>query len=81
MAQSLEDAPGKNTITDEARALVWRKSARSIGNGNCIEAARLADGRLAIRDSKDKSGPALLFTDGEWRAFVGGVRDGDFDSL
>jgi hypothetical protein len=38
-----------------------------------------ADDLIAVRDSKDPSGPMLLFTPLEWRAFVAGVRDGEFD--
>ena len=36
--------------------------------------------RVAVRDSKDRNGPVLMFTPFEWEAFVGGVRDGEFDS-
>ncbi|XVV10927.1 DUF397 domain-containing protein [Actinoplanes sp. CA-131856] len=58
----------------------WRKSARSNGNGgnNCVEVAFLDTG-IAIRDSKDPNGPALLFTTAEWAAFLGGAQDGEFD--
>lgn len=58
----------------------WKKSWRSNGNGgnNCVEVARI-DSAVAVRDSKDRSGPALIFTPSEWDAFVGGVKDGDFD--
>jgi len=37
------------------------------------------DGKVAVRDSKDRRGPVLVFTPAEWEAFVGGVRDGEFD--
>lgn len=63
MAQSLEDVPGRGILLDEIIALRWRKSTRSIGNGQCVEAARLTDGRLAVRDSVDTSGATIiLFT-------------------
>lgn len=57
----------------------WRKSRRSGGGNNCVEVARNLPGIVAVRDSKDPSGPALVFTPGEWRAFIGGAKDGEFD--
>jgi hypothetical protein len=59
----------------------WRKSGRSSAQGNCVELAALPGGGVAVRNSRDPEGPALLFTDAELDAFVGGVRDGDFDDL
>lgn len=59
----------------------WFKSSLS-GSGNessCVEVAHLANGRTAVRDSKDPTGPTLIFTREEWRAFLGGARLGDFD--
>jgi len=57
----------------------WRKSSRSNGQSNCVETAFLADGNVALRDSKDQgAGPVMIFTAGEWDAFVGGVLDGEF---
>jgi len=57
---------------------VWRKSARSAGNGNCVEVAVL-DAAVAVRDTKDRSGPVLVFTPAEWNAFILGAKDGEFD--
>lgn len=34
---------------------------------------------IAVRDSKNPNGPALLFTPDEWHAFVAGARNGEFD--
>jgi Domain of unknown function (DUF397) len=59
---------------------VWRKSTRSGGNGgDCVEVADNLPGVVAVRDSKDPNGPALTFTPSEWKAFIGGVHDGEFD--
>ncbi|WP_433535213.1 DUF397 domain-containing protein [Micromonospora sp. CA-249363] len=50
----------------------WRKSTRSNGSGgNCVEVADNLPGVVAVRDSKDPGGPALVFTSDAWRAFVG----------
>ena len=56
----------------------WRKSTRSAQEGNCVEVA-FFDAGVAVRDSKDPNGPALVFTPAEWEAFVGGVQDGEFE--
>ena len=64
----------------ELPEVTWRKSRRSgPQGGNCVEVARLADGQVAVRNSRHCDGPALVFTAAEWAAFVGGARDGDFD--
>lgn len=57
----------------------WFKSSLSTANAECVEVAFLDDGRVGVRDSKNPSGPALIFTPGEWRAFTGGVKGGEFD--
>ena len=55
----------------------WRKSSRSGQNG-CIEVA-FVDGRVAVRDSKNRGGPVLIFNRHEWEAFVAATRNGEFD--
>ncbi|MFI0980976.1 DUF397 domain-containing protein [Streptomyces sp. NPDC021093] len=62
--------------------VVWVKSSRSNAVGNCVEVARLADGSgVAVRNSRDPLGPALVYTRDELDAFLAGVKDGDFDHL
>ncbi|UNO38612.1 DUF397 domain-containing protein [Streptomyces sp. MST-110588] len=53
----------------------WRSSSHSAGTNNCVETARLNAELLAVRDSKDTAGPALLFGTGAWRSFVGELTD------
>ena len=58
---------------------VWQKSSRSGQySDNCVEIA-FVDGAIAMRDSKHPEGPVLIFTPGEWDAFVEGAKDGEFD--
>ena len=64
--------------SDDITRVAWKKSTQSNGSGNCVEVAVTPDGVL-IRDSKDPEGAILTFTPAEWRAFVGGAKDGEFD--
>jgi hypothetical protein len=57
----------------------WFKSTRSQADRACVEVAFLDKGNVGVRDSKNPTGPALVFTPGEWRAFVAGAKDGEFD--
>jgi hypothetical protein len=63
-------------------ALGWQKSRRSNPSGNCVELTKL-DGSagIAVRNSRDPEGPALIYTPDEIAAFIQGARDGDFDNL
>ncbi|WP_280485419.1 DUF397 domain-containing protein [Nocardia cyriacigeorgica] len=57
----------------------WFKSSFSASKDNCVEIAHLEDGVVGVRDSKNPTGPALVFTPDEWDAFLGGAKSGEFD--
>jgi Domain of unknown function (DUF397) len=59
--------------------LDWAKSSLSYANGSCVEVAGLSSDLIRVRHSKDINGPILRFTPAEWDAFLGGVRNGEFD--
>jgi Domain of unknown function (DUF397) len=61
------------------KTLNWVKSSLSFSNGNCVEVAGLAGGGIGVRNSRDPQGGMLRFTPDEWRAFLGGARNGEFD--
>ena len=61
----------------EVSGLQWRTARRSIGNGACVEAAAVpASGRILIRDSTDRNGPVIWYTEHSWRAFIGSAKEG-----
>jgi Domain of unknown function (DUF397) len=59
----------------------WSKPWSGGNGGSCVEAKRLADGRVALRQSTDPQGPALLYTTAEMTAFIQGAKTGEADFL
>jgi len=60
----------------------WHKSSLSSGGDNCVEVGFSDDGTIGVRDTKQHGeGPVLEFYPGEWEAFIGGVRRGEFDQV
>lgn len=66
----------------QLQGITWRKSGRSNSTGNCVELAELVnEGDVAVRNSRDPEGPALVYTRAEIEALILGIKDGDFDDL
>jgi len=56
--------------TPDLTLVTWRKSTRSSASGSdCIEVAK-APGVMAVRDSKNPTGPVLIFGHRAWAEFV-----------
>ncbi|WUC04298.1 DUF397 domain-containing protein [Nocardia sp. NBC_00565] len=68
------------TNIDLSRA-PWFKSSHSGSQSACVEVAWLDGGEVGVRDSKNPTGPALVFTPSEWDAFAAGVREGEFEGV
>ncbi|MGY4102470.1 DUF397 domain-containing protein [Nocardia sp. R16R-3T] len=65
-----------NTELSEAK---WFKSSRSTSGSDCVEVAHLRESMVGVRDSKNPTGPVLVFTPSEWDAFTNGIRHGNFE--
>jgi hypothetical protein len=79
----MDAAPKKKKLAlspSEREGLAWLKAQSSTANGQCVEIAS-AVGNIAIRDSKDPDGPILVYSASEFRAFLDGARNGEFDAL
>ena len=70
---------GRPTDGPDLSGVAWRTSSHSQGENDCVEAAFLPDGGVALRHSRDPEGSVLLYTRGEWDAFLKGAKDGEFD--
>ncbi|MBF6471314.1 MULTISPECIES: DUF397 domain-containing protein [Nocardia] len=66
-------------MTSELTSAQWFKASRSGGGEACVEVAWLDAGRVGVRDSKNQTGPALIFTASGWDAFTACVADGAFN--
>jgi hypothetical protein len=73
--------PRNGIPANELTMVTWQKSSFSNPNGNCVEMARLPGGGVAVRNSRDPHGPALVYTQAELVAFIAGSKNGEFDNL
>jgi hypothetical protein len=58
---------------------VARTSSHSGQLHDCVEVEGLAEGGVAVRDSKDRDGPVLRFTPISWGVLLDAVRHDEFD--
>ncbi|MEU6558797.1 DUF397 domain-containing protein [Nocardia nova] len=65
-------------MSNDLSGAKWFKSSRSGASKECVEVAFL-DAGVGVRDSKNPTGPALVFTPSEWSAFTSSVTMGNFD--
>ncbi|MBU3064450.1 DUF397 domain-containing protein [Nocardia sp. NEAU-G5] len=61
-------------MTSEMSSASWFKSSYSQAGGDCVEVAHLSSGAIGVRDSKNPTGPTLIFTPAEWDAFTARVK-------
>ncbi|MEV8636490.1 DUF397 domain-containing protein [Streptosporangium sp. NPDC051023] len=64
-------------ISPDLTGAKFRKSSLSGSGNDCVEVATNLPGLVAVRDSKDPSGPALAFSPAAWSDFLAGIRRGD----
>lgn len=55
----------------------WITSSYCASN-SCVEVS-FSENTVAVRDSKDREQSALVYSLDEWRDFLAGVRNGEFD--
>jgi hypothetical protein len=54
--------------------VAWHKHSSPTGD-NCVEVGALQEGTgVAVRNSKQPDGPAIVFTWSEWLSFLAGVK-------
>lgn len=70
-----------NGMPAEELTTGWQKSQFSNPSGNCVELASVPGGGVAVRNSRDPQGPALVYTRDEVSAFIQGAKHGEFDEL
>ncbi|QSB04964.1 DUF397 domain-containing protein [Natronoglycomyces albus] len=72
----------RNLSSEQLTGIRWQTSTRSQSQGGqCVEAGPLMDGsgRVAVRHSHHPDGDLIVYTPQEWKAFIEGVKDGEFD--
>jgi len=66
-------------MTDDHALVTWAKSTHSNDEGACLELGHGAPGCALVRDSKDRQGAVLRFSQRQWLTFTTALKAGDFD--
>ena len=75
--RAMNEAQGGADGGMAAADIDWRVSSWCAA-GDCVAVGRLPTGHVLVKDTKDPQGPQLRFDASEWRAFVAGIRAGEF---
>ncbi|MFF0574947.1 DUF397 domain-containing protein [Streptosporangium saharense] len=68
-------------MTDMLSGAEFRKSSLSGPNtDDCVEVATNLPDLVAVRDSKNLTGPTLTFTLTQWRSFITHIQTDTFDA-
>lgn len=60
--------------TPDLSGATWRSSTYSGGNNECLELAHNIPALAPVRDSKNPTGPVILFWRSAWGAFLSRLR-------
>lgn len=75
MFVSFTDHHGRAHVVDLS-TVQWITASNS---GDCVQVGQLAEGHVALRDSKHPDQRPLIFTPEEWDTFLSGAKGGQFD--
>ena len=77
----MSSTEGATVAAPDLTTAAWVKSSFSGNNGDCVEAAALGDGHIAVRNSNHPGEGVVFFTRAEMDAWIKGVKAGEFDDL
>lgn len=73
--------PNPPVTNGDLAGLDWRRSSFGEKTRDCVEVARLPDGRTALRNGSHPEQGAIVFTPAEMDAWIRGCKAGEFDDI